>query len=683
MDKNLVIEFKITPFKLILSLLIQILIKFKVNSVKKEFGQFANLIYNLLQNSEMSYHDLIKYIRKFGIREDLIEDFQENVKMLEEEGVRSIIDLITDIKYLQWVNKASIVGLFTRKMFLFFDKLSFMEVTKLYEEFVKYISQDKMNVRSQDKPSNGRILNPIKQAVLLQVNEKQALSPKNLLKLLKYHQSDYAQNPIVFKNHFRKINNQNVNYFLHYLNSLRINEYPGALQFLLAYFDGCIDQESRCWAALNLAMLHIHFNHNRLAMEAVKECISAAQESNDEKCLEFAFLLIAKIIINQREKDSQDEDILRFLYHLQTKATKLDLHYLSAIAALHFEKIIGLGSDLKGDKKTSDISPDLLAVEHSMPDVLMMTYACKSAHYAAIGATHLTALTSQALLHLNFNKQVGDQIVDRVNENTCIAIRNLALHLWRNLGEYSLARDMLIFFAADLFSFYQTNITKIWKQALAEIEFEYHFYRADWTLCLNSISDLKLYDEIEANIRLIELNLRRKLKQEAFVLVCTMLDQDAKESNLSVYTRIRIILLKAKILKDFSSLFEALELAKKYHFGQLETSCILGLAKFEYKLGQRSKSLSLLRRVFISILCNSTRSEVAFAYYLQALNYRANGDLDLALSSNQTALSISIQLEDKHFLKKCYKLNALIFNEKQNFEKRNFYSLQYRKLILS
>ncbi|XP_074596547.1 anaphase-promoting complex subunit 5-like [Brevipalpus obovatus] len=260
-----------------------------------------------------------------------------------------------------------------------------------------------------------------------------------------------------------------------------------------------IDQSTRCWAALNQALFRLHFGHHRIAFDSVMECISSAQEADDEKCLEFAFLLIAKIISMDKTHKYSDEDILRFLYHLLTKATKLDLPRLSAIAHLQFESMVGLGLDNKSYEKFFDSSnsPDNLAVKHSMPEVLMMSYACKSAQYASIGATHLTVLRSQALLHLHLVEHIGEGLVYRVNENTCIAIRNIALHVWRNCGHYGLARDMITSLAANLFSSYQTRITGIWEQASAEIQFEQHYLRDEWAKAENYINQIRLYDTVE------------------------------------------------------------------------------------------------------------------------------------------------------------------------------------------
>uniref|UniRef100_T1KBY1 Uncharacterized protein n=1 Tax=Tetranychus urticae TaxID=32264 RepID=T1KBY1_TETUR len=163
-------------------------------------------------------------------------------------------------------------------------------------------------------------------------------------------------------------------------------------------------------------------------------------------------------------------------------------------------------------------NPEILAVRYSLPEILMMSYATRSGQHATLGATHLTLLYSQALLDLHLVQHVGDGLVYRVNENTCIAIRNIALHLWRNLGHYNLARDMITSLAANLFSFYQTNTNSIWELALAEIQFEHYYLKDEWSKAENYIKKISLYDETEAALRSAELYLKQKRRDEAFTI---------------------------------------------------------------------------------------------------------------------------------------------------------------------
>ncbi|XP_053204085.1 anaphase-promoting complex subunit 5-like isoform X2 [Panonychus citri] len=682
------IDFHPTPYKLCLTLLATCFTDRKVELTYREIGRFCIIIMKLIHGLELSYSQLRSFLLKSGLSKMILQLFEERMVNLVNEDVGSIIDLIAKSKpyistgsnlthsYTLGINKSSILGLFLRKMAIFFDRLDFMKIVQLYESLQLYYKEGQK--KDMTDPGHGELrykcINPSKQINLIQINEKQALSPLELVKLIQSCYPSGRPNPTQLKN-------LKSTYFLQYLNYLRLNEYSAAQDFLFAYFDGYVDQETRCWAALNQAMFHLHFNRYRLAMESVKECISSAQEANDERCMEFAFLLIAKIIINEKNPSYTEEDIIRFLHHLQTRATELDLHHLSAIACLHLESLIGPMAEYeRNSRPDGTANPELLAVKHSLPEILMMSYAIKSDQYATLGATHLTLLYSQALLDLHLVQHVGDGLVYRVNENTCIAIRNIALHLWRNLGHYNLARDMITSLAANLFSFYQTNITSIWEQALAEIQFEHYYLKDEWSKAENFVKKIQLYDKTEASIRAAELYLKQKRRDEAFATI-SKLQNSPEYHQLSAYTQVRIMIMKGNVLNDFETLFEALEIVKKHKFGLLETRCVLEIARLEYKFGQKSKSLTLLRSVFITVLGYATRREVAFAHYLEALNCRSFGHLDAALNSNETAISIYRQIEDREYCRKAYSLHAQLYNEKKDFEKRNFYALQVRKLL--
>lgn len=706
------IEFTLSPHKISLALMSTIFLSKRSDLSQREIGRFCIILMKLIHGLELSYTHLRNYLHKSGVRKDLVQIFEEEIANLVSGDVGSLIDLITMAKNLihsssqkeqssgnqssssihtTEVTKTSILGFFLRKIHVFFDKLDFAKIVSLYESLQMYYKEAHKQEIGDSSLLDPRFkfMNPKKQINLIEINEKQALSPPELLKLLWQNSQTVGRpNPTALRN-------QKATYFLQYLNFLRINEYSAAQDFLYAYFDGQIDQATRCWAALNQALYRLHFGYYKLALENVKECISSAQEADDEKCLEFAFLLIAKIILNDKSHRYTDQDILRFLYHLLTKATKLDLHHLSAIAHLQFENLVGLGTDSKVWEKYFDnsTSPDVLAVKHSMPEVLMMSYISKSAQYASIGANHLMILRSQALLHLHLVEHIGEGLVYRVNENTCIAIRNIALYIWRDCGYFTLAKDMITVLAANLFSSYQSRITGIWEQALAEIQFEHHFLRDEWSKAENFVNQIRLYDTTEASLRMVELHLKQKRRNQAFLILSDLEDkktsQDRSEEEgtnidnlpLPLYTQVRIKILKGHVLNDFETLFEALEIARQNHFVLLEVKCILEIARLEYKFGQKSRSLSLLKSVFLSVLSYGTRRDVAFAHYLEALNQRSLGQLEKALSANQIAIDIYRRIEDKEYSRKAYSLHAQLFNEMKNYEKRNFYALQVRKLF--
>ena len=276
------------------------------------------------------------------------------------------------------------------------------------------------------------------------MNEKRALPPAELNKLItEYEEQNRNQCVLKFDlSHglFRRQTQMNDINYLKFLNNLRMREYVAAKEALFAYFDGMSNTGSRCWPALNLAMFYFTFEHNNLSIEALKECVSTAQDANDERCLEYALTCIARVIIKQRSEGYLDEDILAILQHLQIKASNLELPHLAALASLMHDQLTGLqfvkprnGTQMTGSH--SLLNAELIAAKHSLTDLLTMAYMNKNAIFAQLGASNLMALCAQAMLHLHVVEMVGDELVFGIDENFALALSSMSYHIWKNMGK--------------------------------------------------------------------------------------------------------------------------------------------------------------------------------------------------------------------------------------------------------
>ena len=728
MDKNLLTnqlvemnEFLLSPYKITLSVFIQEFTSLKPKLSQREIGSFCILIMKLIQNSDLPYVKLLGQIKtEMEIKNfvPIADRMNDKIDEMKREGVGSLLDLISEMKSISWINRGSFLGIFVRRLYLYFDKLSFTGVMELYDEFKKYVSKRdnfEFVVNDDEQPMNETTSNCPKQMqnfinkqlCLLQINEKKALSPDFLNNLIKYYEDQNKNQNFI---NFKRKNNLNEINFLKYINAIRVNEFVTAKHALFAYFDGISNYGSRCWPALNLAMFYYHFEHYNLSIESLKECVSSAQDSNDERCLEYALIWIAKIILQKRDKSYSDEDILAILHHLQIKATKLDLHNLATIASLHYEKLTGLHS-----KKRSVLNADLVAVKNSLNDILMMAYSCRSAHFHQIGAVNLASLTSQALLHLHAVEPVGNEFVCHVNENTAIALRNMACHLWKNLGEYELAKDILIKLSQNYFSYHNNQIIPIWKSALAEIEFEYYLFRNDWLKALNAIETLKLFDSSEGRLRHAEFELRKGDKKKAMQIVNELTPEDCLDKDLTSFFRVRTLLLKSKIMNNISTIFEPLHLAAEYQLKSLECLTLIELCFQLNKIGQLTQSLDLLKNLMIYILENLSQVDVARSYYLIALNLKdiqrredeqlesrreddedGSGNLrkrqarinsskqeaiERIIENNSNAIKILEKINEVELLKLCYKLQAESYDELGDLKYRSQYSSKLRFLL--
>ena len=699
-------KFTVSPYKICVSALISVFIDERIEKnskiTQRDVGMFCLVSLKLIQSLDSNYRQFLQHLSPPFVSIRVKKKVTEKINDICREGLSNLMELMANLKTISshsHVQKSSIVGLFIRRMWLYFDKLSFSAVSQLFNSFCDYVtekSEHKMNntintsiiveTRSETCPQMQFFIS--KQLNLIQINEKKALNPFELLEQIRTNcqMSDMAISSA----------NSDLNdiYFLKYVNALRVNEFAAAKESLMAYFDGN-NQMSRCWAALNLAILHLHFGHHEWALQAIKECISTAQESNDDKCLEFALMWISRVFA----QSGVDCDLSLLLNHLQTKANELGLPYISSIAQLQSDKLKINSPDDSSESQSvtnqssSASTPGILAVKHSMNDILMMSYSSRSALLNLYGASNLAALTSQVLLHLNVVEPVGESNVYHVNENTCIGVRNIALHLWRNAGQYSIARDML-FHLSSLYSAYKSDLNAICYKALAEIEFELNFNQCNWKSALKCIQIINSCDRMEANIKLAQLKARMGDKLKAIDLIEQSMNSEQIHKN--PFLKINAMLLKAKILNDMTTVLECIDLCAQHQLLGLEVSALVELSSMLQTNGMVFQSQRILNSIMIRLLANGTINDIANAHYITAGNHfhiyemkdKTNktsdqSNLETALKANQRAIELWKQLEDKHALKNSYELNAYIFDKKQDISQRNYFALQVRHIKVS
>lgn len=110
------------------------------------------------------------------------------------------------------------------------------------------------------------------QAFLLENNEHDALSPLDLEQKI----DELIRNDSSFIDA----------YYLRFLNSLRLNDYPAALKALHDYFDRGILACSVSLAPLNLCSLEFRFGNRDNSLFALKEAITSAHQEGDNISLQ-------------------------------------------------------------------------------------------------------------------------------------------------------------------------------------------------------------------------------------------------------------------------------------------------------------------------------------------------------------------------------------------------------------
>lgn len=100
-------------------------------------------------------------------------------------------------------------------------------------------------------------------------------------------------------------------HFLRYLNMLHHDDYSGALENLHRYFDHSAGMEGfdlcssstdgNCFGKYEIAllccgMMHVHFGHPKLALEALTEAVRASQQHSNDACLAYTLTVICNLL---------------------------------------------------------------------------------------------------------------------------------------------------------------------------------------------------------------------------------------------------------------------------------------------------------------------------------------------------------------------------------------------------
>lgn len=585
-----------------------------------------------------------------------------------------------------------------------------------------------------------------------------------------------------------------------------------------------------CWSALNLAMMYAHFGYYRLAYDALVDCLSLARKKRDEHCLQYAMLWILQISqhldhsksskhltnIIDNEKVYSDVELMENIIGLILN-NHYTLPYISAKTFLHLSRLQYLKPNSFNCQQISlfDISdkyikrqqllpqPFYLAIKNRLYDVLGETFTTFAAILNAYGAGHLASTYSKLWLRMDVTETIMEERVFLLNENTSIAIRNLAQYLWQFQGDYRLAVKLIEKFQ-EKFSIYNQIPTKLLERALIEIMFDQYINTEDWNLATRCLNKIRCIDRTWAYLMMAELRARQNeqlnalecldlinksnkhsntaisklsgkmffrqnpfysstnfndneeeyvitekvkknenksnnFKQELNIPIDYNLIQTSSKpihlsnyqsTNLNFYERIqppppeelepiverplvseldpyiavKCLLIRGKILQDFSLLFECIAKSIAHGFKRLECQALIQVAKLQTDIyGQHVDAAEIMKSIFHRLFSQEILPDLANGLYIYALilyrihrqTYKLNNQMDynekikkgkvlseLKLSNIFVKRSILIfeYIQDKQGIYDSLRLAALIEHDKQNWIERNFYAKQARKI---
>jgi hypothetical protein len=665
-------HFLVTPYNVYLSAIIHVTLSNKSKLSPREIGSFARLIMRLIQSLDSPFSDVrdsLKSAKLIKIRDEV----DAKIESMKVQGMGSLTDLISSMRCLseKTIHKSSFLGLFIRRMDLCSERMSFTALCLLYTDFMEYLKKKSSHFgedqRTQLWRNCPKQVNYFfsKQVNLMHVNEKLALDPKSLYNLIG---SAYSCTDVT------GVQSANVNelLFVRYLNALRVNDYVAAKHALNAYFDSSPNPYSKCWGLYNTAALHYRFGHNVLCLEAIRDCIAASQETNDDRCLQYSLLILAKLMIRQKDKD-----VISLLSHLSGPGAK-DLPAIAVMAGLHLEQLLQPVGEAIMSPESSNL--EVLAVKNSLNDVLGMIYVNRAAHFTNAASQDLALISSQILLHLHAVEPIGDDMVFYVNENVCLALRNMAVHLWTNCGNYDAACEILVNLAAKLFSSYSSIVNRIHEQALAEIQFEFHLFRNNWKEARHALERIRIHDRNEYQLRSAQFLVKKKNPNEAYDMLKDLIHSSGDQSD---HFRLRVMIAKAEILKDMTEIVKCIDFAEQRRLTDLLFKCYLLLAQNQQDREMHTQALAVLRKVMLLIISNGSVHDTALVSHLYAQSQcvltPTSETRESSVRYNQIAIEKFSQINDIDHLKQALLLQANLHSELGNTDERNFCAKQIRR----
>ncbi|KAL4704067.1 hypothetical protein ACJJTC_001989 [Scirpophaga incertulas] len=404
---------------------------------------FCILALKLIQCPDMEFKELETLLTdgRYNLLSVHLQNFCVRLQNVYVNGISALMDCVTSTvdKLMIEQNEThpcviarfSVLGFYLRRILIHLDKLTFMQVVTLYKSFCLYyqkgrpglmmrsLSKEKLNhmepqiaststlpVQTDEAKQNelSMRMNIIdkdnyfeecqwsrkqaelftaQQANLLQINERKALAPRQLQKIIIQINNDIPEYPDI--------------HFLSFLNCIRMKEFCGAQDSLYNCFDqtlfsgpgntNCIERNKNFrYAALNRAAMHTQFGHKVVAMEAVKEALGAAQEAADGACLAQAAAWGA--VAGGR-----------------TRRAALLGRPPPAAPAAH---LVGQHAAANG-ARPADVFQLITKVDtsnyiHSMTDLTMASLANQAALWSMYGKTEMASVCCQLLLNLNTSK---------------------------------------------------------------------------------------------------------------------------------------------------------------------------------------------------------------------------------------------------------------------------------------
>ncbi|XP_050523674.1 anaphase-promoting complex subunit 5 [Daktulosphaira vitifoliae] len=592
---------------------------------------FSMLVLHLIQCPDLTFEELNNLIScgKYQLPAVFIRTFHREVYRMVNSNLDAVMDVFKNldvhvldsglpkVHQCKVINSGSPIGIFLRRVMVYFDKMLFLQTAAVMNELKNHcspilndlpdfkkvrlalsqkeveqkqewkdlknliISIGTTDLQKRSKHSNSKYtkvgswsprqveLFIAQQIKLLKINESVALDPASLQQKLK----DILQaNPDHFDAHY-----------LSYLNCLRVKEYCGALCSVQHYFNRQtsrvtnLDEKSRGYryTSLNMALLNASFNHNEEALHYLKESIAVAHQVNDHICLQHALMWMYTL---------SKGDKLTMLKCSVTRSKDLELHQITSFSLQSMAQYLVENAEnpsivFKVLKKS-----EIYNYFNGLTDLRMTNNVQKAAIWNTYGYQRLATVFSLLVLeHDQSNNDVYNV------ESKCIAMCNIINDLIAR-GDYYLA-PLLINEVSQLFPYEHSNL---WIMAEQYLYFKMSLNKQEWPEAELAAKQMASINITESKLRLGELF----LKKEDFVSATNSVKHLIENNNTNtILTKLRayLIIAKANESAALTILMDAKLISIEYHLTYMTAIINIEIAIILMKHEFPHKALRLLK----------------------------------------------------------------------------------------
>ncbi|CAH1725195.1 anaphase-promoting complex subunit 5 [Aphis gossypii] len=691
---------------------------------------FSMLALHLIQCPDLTFSELINLITcgKYQLPQTFIQSFYMEVYQMTNTNLNVVTEMFKNLdgssldnglpKVLpvKVINGSSPVGIFLRRVMVFFNKMQFLQTEAVIKEVKihcsavlkkmpglkpkEIVSKEKEDLSPEtiEMVKITKTINEIIEMININYQESsnqnrkyyktRSWSPRQVelfiaqqVKLLKINES-VALDPPTLHQKLKEILRANPDHFdvhyLNYLNCLRVKEYCGAVNSVQHYFSRQtfrvinVDEKSRGYryTSLNMAILNAFFNHNEEAISYLKESIAVAHQVNDHVCLQHALMWM--YTLSKKNKSTM-------LKCSVTRSKELELHQITSFSLQSMAQYLVENAESPAIVFEILKKSEIYNYFNGLTDLRMTNNVQKAAIWNTYGYQRISTIHSLLVLeHDQCNKEVYNI------ESKCIAMCNIINDLIAH-GDYYLA-PILINEVSHIFPY---THCKFWIMAEQYLNFTLAMNREEWPKAELAAKQMATVNVTESALRLGEMY----LKKEDFVAATNMVKELMKNNEENtVLTRLRAYLIVAKANESaaLNLLMDAKLIAIEYHLMYMIAIINVEIAIVLMKYDFPHKALRLLQETKQHIYCGINVYDKAYTD-LQIIKAKMMVNIvDEFDHSREFLLKIYNKLnkiaekfrsiEAITELKEIVYLQALIADELDMKQNRNKHAMEFRHL---